>query len=115
MSEGKSDCFQVSIYYIRTQKYNLRKDSWIFPLQRSNQHRYRHHGYVIQCKEDSGGTWSLMVKVVVSRSLHIIFGPRNLKSERTAGYFPCNNQVNTGTASTATPYSVKRTAEVHGL
>jgi len=35
--------FNISI---RTKKYNFRKDSWIFPLQQSNQHRYRQYSYV---------------------------------------------------------------------
>jgi len=53
-----------------------------------------------------------MTKVVVSRSRHIIFKPRNLKSERTAGYFLCHGKVNTGTAMSDI---AKRTADGRDL
>ena len=54
-----------------------------------------------------------MVKVVVFRSSYIIFGLRNTISERTAGYFPCNDQINTGTTGTAVSDLAKRTAGGH--
>jgi hypothetical protein len=115
VSNGKSECFQVSRYYIRTQKYNFRKGSWIFPLQRPNQYRYHQSSHVQDSKEDSGWTRGLVAKVVISKPQNIIFKPRNLKSERTAEYFLSNCRIDIGTTGMTRFDIAKRTADGHSL
>jgi hypothetical protein len=114
-SNGESECFQVSKYHIQTQKYNFRKDGWIFPSQWPDRYRYRQSSHVRDCTEDSRWTRGLVTKVVISKPQYIIFKPRNLKSERTAEHFLSNCRIDIGTTGMTMFDIAKRTADGHGL
>jgi len=63
ISGDKSECLQVSKYLIWTQKYNFRKDSWVFPLTPTESTPYP--DLETGCmSEDSG--WSQHLTMTVS-------------------------------------------------